>query len=87
MNYNSVALSVYHGGTIKQYCNGCNYEGRRSNVFHANPEIRFGDFKTNIYSLTGWSESIYDLGINARWQAGQGGRMYFVLISIIDDDF
>lgn len=46
----------------------------------------FVQLKSKIYSITGWSESLYNLGINARWQGGRGGKFFFVLILITNDE-
>ena len=74
MSSDPVPIFLYHGGIMTQDSEGYGYDGPRPYVWHANPKIRFLDLKQKIYSVTKWSESLYDLEINARFQVGWGGR-------------
>ena len=86
MDYDPIAILLYFGGSIIQDSNGANYTGCTPVGIHVNPRIKLVELKSRIYSITGWSERDYDIGITARWQAGRGGRLSFLLMSITDDD-
>lgn len=73
-------------GTLIQDSNRYNYDDQRLYVIHTNPKIRFHELKRKFYSVIKWSEIMYDLEINIRWQADQGDNVYFVIVSIIDDE-
>ena len=86
MEYDPIVICVYYGGSIMQDNHGYKYTHEEPHVLHENPNISYNELKRKIYSITGWSERTCELGIKARWQAGRGGHVHFMLIPIIDDN-
>lgn len=86
MEYDPMPICLYYGGKIITDSKGYNYEGQRQQVIHVNLKIKYHALKKKIYTITGWSKSLYVLGINVRWQASRGGNVCFVLIPVTDDE-
>lgn len=66
MDYDSIVICVYYGGSMVKDSNGYNNEGDRSHVIHANFNMKFNELKRKIYSITRWFDIMYGLGINAQ---------------------
>lgn len=64
MDYDPITICVYYGASIVKDYNGYNYEGNRSRVIRANLNIKFDKLKRKLYSITRWSDIMYNLRIN-----------------------
>lgn len=71
MDSTLVPIFLYHGGSVVQGPSGYSYDGPRPCVVHTNPNITFGQLKSNFFSTTGWAEEITNVEISARWQAAK----------------